>query len=52
MDAALRNTIILGVTTNARFLRDVLVHPAFQRGAVTTDFIEREFATWPDVKTI
>jgi len=51
MDAALRNTIILGVTTNIRFLRDVLAHPAFQRGAVTTDFIEREFATWrPDVK--
>jgi acetyl-CoA carboxylase biotin carboxylase subunit len=49
MDTALRNTIILGVTTNVRFLRDVLAHPAFQRGEVTTSFIEREFATWqPD----
>jgi acetyl-CoA/propionyl-CoA carboxylase biotin carboxyl carrier protein len=49
MDAALRQTAILGVTTNVRFLRDVLAHPAFQRGEVTTNFIEREFAAWrPD----
>ncbi len=46
MEAALRNTIILGVTTNICFLRDVLAHPVFQRGAVTTDFIEEEFAEW------
>jgi len=46
MDAALRNTIILGVTTNVRFLRDVLAHPVLQRGEVTTSFIEREFADW------
>jgi hypothetical protein len=27
----------------------VLAHPVFQRGEVTTSFIEREFATWqPD----
>jgi acetyl-CoA carboxylase biotin carboxylase subunit len=50
MDTALRQTVILGVTTNARFLRDVLAHPVFQRGEVTTNFIEREFAAWrPDV---
>jgi acetyl-CoA carboxylase biotin carboxylase subunit len=49
MDTALRNTIILGVTTNVRFLRDVLAHPTFQRGEITTNFIERELATWqPD----
>jgi acetyl/propionyl-CoA carboxylase alpha subunit len=49
MEAALRQTVILGVTTNVRFLRDVLAHPAFQRGEVTTNFIEREFAIWrPD----
>jgi 3-methylcrotonyl-CoA carboxylase alpha subunit len=46
MQAALRNTVILGVTTNVRFLHDVLAHPVFQRGEVTTNFIEREFATW------
>ena len=46
MDAALANTVILGVTTNVRFLRDVLAHPVFQRGEVTTNFVEREFANW------
>jgi acetyl/propionyl-CoA carboxylase alpha subunit len=51
LDTALRNTVILGITTNVRFLRDVLAHPVFQRGEVTTDFVEREFAAWrPDVK--
>ncbi len=46
MDAALRRTVILGVTTNVRFLRDVLAHPVFQRGEVTTTFVEREFSSW------
>jgi acetyl/propionyl-CoA carboxylase alpha subunit len=46
MDTALRQTVILGVTTNIRFLRDVLAHPAFQRGEVTTGFVEHEFAAW------
>jgi 3-methylcrotonyl-CoA carboxylase alpha subunit len=46
MDAALRQTVVLGVTTNVRFLRDVLAHPAFQCGEVTTNFVEREFAAW------
>ncbi len=46
MAAALQNTVILGVTTNVRFLRDVLAHPAFQRGEVTTNFVEREFVAW------
>ena len=51
LDTALRNTAILGVTTNVRFLRDVLAHPVFQRGEVTTDFVEREFAAWrPDAE--
>jgi acetyl/propionyl-CoA carboxylase alpha subunit len=51
LDTALRNTAILGITTNVRFLRDVLAHPVFLRGEVTTDFVEREFAAWlPDVK--
>ena len=46
MDWALRHTIILGVTTNISFLRDVLKHRVFQRGEVTTDFIEREMGAW------
>jgi 3-methylcrotonyl-CoA carboxylase alpha subunit len=46
MQTALAHTTILGVTTNVRFLREVLTHPVFQRGEVTTNFIEREFAGW------
>ena len=46
MDWSLRNTIVLGVRTNIAFLRAVLAHPSSQRGEVTTDFIEREFANW------
>ena len=46
VDWALRNTMILGVTTNIAFLRDVLAHPVFMRGEVTTDFVEREMASW------
>jgi acetyl/propionyl-CoA carboxylase alpha subunit len=46
LKTALAHTTILGVTTNIRFLRDVLAHPVFQRGEVTTNFIEREFTRW------
>jgi acetyl/propionyl-CoA carboxylase alpha subunit len=47
MDWALRHYVILGeVTTNIAFLRDVLGHAAFQRGEITTDFIERTFSNW------
>ncbi len=46
MDQALARTTILGVTTNIRFLRDLLAQPAFTRGEVTTDFIERQLGDW------
>ncbi len=46
MDWALKNTIILGVTTNVSFLRAVLAHSIFERGTETTDFIEKEFGAW------
>jgi acetyl-CoA carboxylase biotin carboxylase subunit len=46
MDWALANTTILGVTTNTRFLRDVLAHEIFSRGAATTDFVQQEFSNW------
>jgi acetyl-CoA/propionyl-CoA carboxylase, biotin carboxylase, biotin carboxyl carrier protein len=36
---ALRETVILGVTTNAAFLERVLAHPAFLRGELHTGFI-------------
>ncbi len=43
MDAALRDTAILGVTTNRSFLRTLINHPAFAAGEVDTGFIERHF---------
>ncbi len=46
MDAALGQYVILGLTNNLRFLRDVIRHPDFQRGTATTALVEREFAAW------
>jgi 3-methylcrotonyl-CoA carboxylase alpha subunit len=40
MDAALRDTVILGTTTNLTFLRALIAHPAFARGEVDTTFVE------------
>jgi 3-methylcrotonyl-CoA carboxylase alpha subunit len=44
LDAALRDTVILGTTTNLGFLRALINHPAFAAGAVDTGFIERNLA--------
>ncbi len=44
MDAALRQTVILGTTTNRDFLRALINHPAFAAGEVDTGFIERQLA--------
>lgn len=41
LDAALRETVILGMTTNLAFLRALINHPAFAAGQVDTSFIER-----------
>lgn len=46
MDSALAQYIILGLTTNLRFLRDVINHPDFREGRTTTALIERHFANW------
>lgn len=46
MDAALANYAVLGVTTNIRFLRDVLAHDTFRRGDTATDFVDQTFANW------
>ncbi len=37
---ALRNFVILGVTTNIEFLHDVITHPAFVAGEVHTQFLD------------
>lgn len=41
LDAALRETVILGVTTNRNFLRRLIGHEAFAAGEIDTGFIER-----------
>jgi acetyl/propionyl-CoA carboxylase alpha subunit len=52
MERALSEYIILGVTTNIRFLRDVLAHEVFRRGEATTHFVEEYFANWSPAITI
>jgi 3-methylcrotonyl-CoA carboxylase alpha subunit len=41
LDAALRETVLLGTTTNRAFLRALINHPAFAAGDIDTGFIER-----------
>lgn len=49
MQTALRDTILLGLTTNLEFLQTVLAHPVFQSGEATTRFIETHLSHWePD----
>lgn len=49
MQAALRDTVLLGLTTNLEFLQTVLAHPTFQAGDATTRFIETHLPDWhPD----
>jgi acetyl-CoA carboxylase biotin carboxylase subunit len=43
---ALRETAILGPTTNLAFLIDVLSHPAFARGATHTGFLAEHLPGW------
>jgi len=46
MDSALAQYVILGLTTNVQFLRDVINHPDFVEGHTTTALLERHFANW------
>jgi 3-methylcrotonyl-CoA carboxylase alpha subunit len=46
MDAALAQTVLLGLTTNVAFLRAVLAHSEFQAGTATTQLIAEHFAGW------
>jgi acetyl-CoA/propionyl-CoA carboxylase, biotin carboxylase, biotin carboxyl carrier protein len=47
LDAALRETTILGVTTNVAFLRALLADPDVQAGRLDTGLIERRMAASP-----
>jgi 3-methylcrotonyl-CoA carboxylase alpha subunit len=44
MDAALRETVILGTTSNLDFLGALVNHPAFAAGDIDTGFIERHLS--------
>ncbi len=46
MQNALREYVILGVTTNIEFLQAALAQPEFQSGNATTAFIGKHFAVW------
>ncbi len=43
MQAALREFVVHGVTTNIDFMQSVLAHPDFQNGEVTTRWVETKF---------
>jgi 3-methylcrotonyl-CoA carboxylase alpha subunit len=46
MIAALRETVLLGLTNNNAFLQEVLADPAFQSGDVHTTWVEDHFGDW------
>ena len=46
MDWALSHYVLLGVTTNIPFLRDVITHEVFRRGEATTGFVDEYYANW------
>jgi acetyl/propionyl-CoA carboxylase alpha subunit len=46
MDWALSHYVLLGVTTNIPFLRDVVKHAVFWRGEATTGFVDQHFSGW------
>jgi acetyl-CoA carboxylase biotin carboxylase subunit len=49
MQAALRRTVVHGVTTNLDFLQSVLAHPDFRDAKMTTQWVESTFGDWrPD----
>jgi acetyl-CoA carboxylase biotin carboxylase subunit len=46
MIRALQDTVILGVTTNIPYLVDILQHPEFKRGRISTSFLEEHMEPW------
>jgi acetyl-CoA carboxylase biotin carboxylase subunit len=46
MEAALRETILLGVTQNVQFLQDVLADPVLRGGSYNTTWVEQRFSDW------
>jgi 3-methylcrotonyl-CoA carboxylase alpha subunit len=46
MEAALRQCVVLGPTTNIAFLLDLIAHPAFVAAETHTGFIAEHFPQW------
>jgi acetyl/propionyl-CoA carboxylase alpha subunit len=46
MQATLRQTVLLGITSNWQFLQDVLAHPDFEQGEVYTTWVEERLGDW------
>ena len=46
MIAALRDYVVLGITTSIPFLTDLLAHPRFADGATHTHFIDENMPAW------
>ncbi len=46
MDWALSQFIILGLTTNIQFLRDIMQHPIYELGEATTHFVDDYMPDW------
>ncbi len=47
---ALSHYVVLGVTTNISFLKEVIEHEAFKKGNITTHFIDDHFKDWTIAK--
>ncbi len=43
---ALQNTVLLGIPNNIRFLIDILRHPAYHDGDLSTGFLQQHFSGW------
>jgi acetyl/propionyl-CoA carboxylase alpha subunit len=46
MVRALQDTVILGVTTNLPYLIDILLHPDFGAGKISTKFLQESMEPW------
>lgn len=46
LSKALQDTVVLGLTTNLAFLRDLIHHPDFVKGNLHTRFIEHHITPW------
>jgi len=49
---ALSNYVIIGVTSNIFFLKEVLDHEQFKKGNTTTHFIDNYFSKWTSSKNM